>query len=88
MTKDELIEVLARRRFEDTYPDTESWEAIRPVERAMFRNRVGDDWPLIVDFVAEWMNRHYCVVPDGRGQTTSAAVQWREEMGDAGHDAG
>jgi hypothetical protein len=78
MAKDDVIEALAKARFEGFNPGAEAWEEIRPVEQTMFRDMVREDWPLIVEFVAEWINDYWGIESV---EATAEARQWEKDMG-------
>jgi hypothetical protein len=80
VTKDEVIDVLARLCREAPFgvENQTPWELLPEQTRQVWREAVAcQQWPLMVDFVAEWMQNWY-----GAGAPPmSMPREWHEEMG-------
>jgi len=79
MTRDDLIERLAERRF-STYEGAYGpiWESASDEDKEEYRDLVLSDWTLIVDFVAAWLGD----MGFEDNAAGSMAAKWREDMDD------
>ena len=74
MTRDELIE----RHAQETYVTIDGKSTIEACRR-FARHNIDDLWPLVVEFVADWLANY-----DGPAHSAHpdiVAKTWREEMG-------
>lgn len=82
MTKDELIERLARAEFERVakrYGHVVMWGEAAPSVQESFRDRFRAAWPLIVRFVALWLAEAATTFIDAE-DVERLIRWWREEM--------
>lgn len=85
MPYDALIEVMARKMYERPWPGGQKrpWDDESEGVRNRYRSMCYAAWPLVVGFVAEWLDRY-----DNRHDVVEMGVidRWREEMHDGRDD--
>lgn len=79
MTKEELIEELSKRRFGLGFGF--GWDALSDHGKEQYRAMVREDWPLIVEFVAQFLeDSSPGDFATNISEPNTVSRVWREEM--------